>query len=69
MQVDKYQGPRTHDDLKLYVNKRLGTTPEEKEASEESKDDTPSVVLVLSGENFEHGIQKGVSFVKFFAPW
>ncbi|KAI4457365.1 protein disulfide-isomerase c17h9.14c-related [Holotrichia oblita] len=68
--VDKYQGPRSHDDLKLYVNKMLGTKPEGKDnAIDDSKDEAQGVVLVLTGDNFKHGIQKGISFVKFFAPW
>lgn len=26
-------------------------------------------VGVLTGDTFTHGIEKGVTFVKFFAPW
>lgn len=28
-----------------------------------------TVVLSLTGESFKHGIENGISFVKFFAPW
>lgn len=31
--------------------------------------ESPSSVLILNGEDFEQGVAKGVSFVKFFAPW
>lgn len=68
--VDKYQGSRSREDLKAYVNKMLGSKPAEKEnVIDESKEEPPSLVLVLSGDNFEQGIKKGISFVKFFAPW
>lgn len=32
-------------------------------------DDSVQSVLTLTGESFEHGIIKGVTLVKFFAPW
>ncbi|KRT83659.1 Thioredoxin [Oryctes borbonicus] len=68
--VDKYQGSRSHEDLKAYVNKMLGSKPTEKEnVIDESKEEPQSLVLVLSGDNFVQGIKKGISFVKFFAPW
>lgn len=49
----------------------LGTTAEEKEfvPEDDTKDEIQETVLSLTGDNFEHGIEKGVSFVKFFAPW
>jgi len=66
--VDKYQGQRTHEDLKSYVNKMLGSDNAD---MKETKSETvsSSVVMVLSGDNFHHGVEKGISFVKFFAPW
>lgn len=66
--IEKYQGQRTHEDLKSYVNKMLGATNVD---VEEKKSDTVSgsLVAVLTGDNFQHGIEKGISFVKFFAPW
>nr|CAD7201362.1 unnamed protein product [Timema douglasi] len=63
--VEKYQGQRTHEDLKEYVSKMLGSVSEDEEKEEE----TGSPVLIFSGDNFEHGIAKGVTLVKFFAPW
>ena len=35
----------------------------------EDKIPTESPVLPLSADNFKHGIEKGMTFVKFFAPW
>lgn len=66
--VDKYQGERTHEDLKAYVSNRLG---DGKSSQEEKKSavTTESAVVIFNGETFENGIGKGVSFVKFFAPW
>lgn len=66
--VDKYQGQRTHEDLKLYVNKMLGSANAE---VKEKKPETvsSSMVMVLSGDDFQHGVEEGIAFVKFFAPW
>lgn len=70
IQVDKYQGVRSHEDLKAYVNRMIGTKSEDKENTiDETKEEPAGIVLVLTGDNFEHGIQKGTAFVKFFAPW
>lgn len=66
--IDKYQGHRTHEELKTYVNKMLGSN---KEDINEQKSETvsSSAVMILTGDNFNHGIEKGITFVKFFAPW
>lgn len=60
--VDKYSGQRTQEDLKAYVSKML-------EKSNDNSDHTIHTVLSLTGESFKHGIENGISFVKFFAPW
>lgn len=72
--VEKYAGPRTHDDLKAYVDAKSGSatgaSDAKSESDEEKKDEEDdSLVLQYSGLNFENGISKGVTFVKFFAPW
>lgn len=71
--VEKYAGGRSLESMKKYVEKMASgddvapkSKPEEPEATEE-KDD--SLVIDFNNDNFEHGIEKGVSFVEFFAPW
>lgn len=66
--VDKYQGERSHEDLKFYVNKMMGSSDV---AAEEKKESGESAGAVgeLTGETFHHGIESGINFVKFFAPW
>lgn len=36
---------------------------------DEPSEDSPNAVLILTGDDFEAGINTGISFVKFFAPW
>lgn len=66
--VEKYQGQRTHEDLKAFVTQMLGSEDSEFKVKMPEEDNS-SPVIVLSGDNFDHGISKGVSFIKFFAPW
>lgn len=67
--VEKYSGGRSHVDLKKYVEKMAGTTATVKETKEETKNDDGEAALQLIGSDFAHGIENGVTFVKFFAPW
>lgn len=70
--VEKYSGARTHEDLKAYVEKMAGTqkTPEDNATKEDEKLEEPQqMVIQLTGDDFERGIEKGLTFVKFFAPW
>ncbi|XP_043489531.1 thioredoxin domain-containing protein 5 homolog [Polistes fuscatus] len=67
--VDKYTGQRTHEDLKNYVSTMLDKSAEESTNKDESSDSTIHTVLSLTGDSFKHSVEKGVSFVKFFAPW
>ncbi|XP_078050190.1 thioredoxin domain-containing protein pretaporter [Augochlora pura] len=67
--VDKYAGQRTHEELKAYVSKMLANDNEQVDAKTDSSDSTLHAVLSLTGDSFKHGIETGVSFVKFFAPW
>lgn len=69
VQVDKYTGQRTHEELKAYVSKMLGRGNDEANVKTENSDSTTNPVLNLTGESFKYGIENGVSFVKFFAPW
>ncbi|XP_049784160.1 thioredoxin domain-containing protein 5 homolog [Schistocerca cancellata] len=65
--VDKYQGPRTIEELKAFVSKMVGSDASQATRSSDVQDSSP--VVSFSGENFEHGIARGLTFVKFFAPW
>lgn len=68
MQIDKYAGQRTHEELKAYVEKMLHKDGKVSGNDEETDDGVQSV-LTLTGENFKHGIEKGITFIEFFAPW
>lgn len=64
--VEKYSGDRSIEDLKAYVSQQLGVH------LVDTEDEAPTIsnaVAQLSKENFEHVIEKGLTFVKFFAPW
>lgn len=66
---DKYTGQRSHEDLKAYVSTMLGKSAEGDDSEENDADRLIPSVSVLTGETFDHGVEKGISFVKFFAPW
>lgn len=66
--VDKYTGARSLDGFKQYIEEKTGST-KEKEAEEEVAKVEEVGVLQLTGNSFAHGIEKGVTIVKFFAPW
>lgn len=71
--VDKYSGPRTVEDFKAYIEKRLETKGEgEEKPKEEAKtldEGEGSTVLQLSGENFHQVIEKDLTFVALTASW
>lgn len=67
--IDKYSGPRTIEDLKAYVERRSsGEKPAEEEKAEPKDEGEGAAVLQLTTETFTQGIEKGVTFVKFYAP-
>ncbi|XP_055617514.1 thioredoxin domain-containing protein 5 homolog [Toxorhynchites rutilus septentrionalis] len=69
--IEKYSGPRTHADLKEYVSKMAGglQLDEAAEKVEGAEKDNTSAVVQISEPEFLHVIEKGVTFVKFYAPW
>lgn len=70
--VEKYTGARSLDDLKSYVDRTVGSKREAAATTNEKVVPTVvegAAVLQLTADNFEHSISKGVTFVKFFAPW
>lgn len=75
--IEKYTGPRSHTDLKAYVAKMAGGLAGAEGGGEESgaklegadRDDNKSVVVQLGEGDFAHAIAKGVTVVKFYAPW
>lgn len=47
----------------------LGKSAEGDESEEDNADGLIPSVSILNSETFNHGVEKGISFVKFFAPW
>ncbi|KAL6444926.1 hypothetical protein ACFW04_002139 [Cataglyphis niger] len=67
--IDKYIGERTHEELKAYVSMMLSKSVDESGRKSENNDSALHATLSLTADSFQHGIEKGFSFVKFFAPW
>lgn len=69
----KYSGTRSHDELKSYIKKMLIGDKDEEPLQlveqEREKTEEYGYVLTLNSDNFESSIEKGLVFVKFFAPW
>ncbi|KAI5616433.1 thioredoxin domain-containing protein 5 isoform X1, partial [Silurus asotus] len=78
--VDQYRGKRDLESFKEFVDNQLAAASlKVQAAAEDAKDnDLPqntdsvedeSTVKILTESNFDESIAKGISFVKFYAPW
>lgn len=47
----------------------LGSSEQAAPEEEKAQNAGDWAVGVLTADTFSHGIEKGVTFVKFFAPW
>lgn len=63
-QIAKYQGGRTHEELKAFVAEKIA---EDKAAGDTLR--SGDIVPFLTDASFEKTIKSGVTFVKFLAPW
>lgn len=63
---EKYGGSRSIEALKQFITSKLDVKTDEKPT--EAKVEEVGVIK-LTGQSFKHGIEKGVTIVKFFAPW
>lgn len=67
--VEKYQGSRTHEDLKAFIERMRNGNAETAQDAKTATVTGSTPVVQLVGSNFENGIASGVTFVKFYAPW
>ncbi|NWR14980.1 TXND5 protein, partial [Emberiza fucata] len=76
---DQYKGKRDFDSLKEYVDSQLQSSGKEPpadkpvEAPQPPAEPTPvegqAAVLSLSEKDFDATIARGITFIKFYAPW
>lgn len=67
--VEKYSGSRSLDAFKAFIEERTGSPAQKSDDEAEEAKVEEVGVLQLTGNSFAHGIEKGVTIVKFFAPW
>ncbi|MBN3321007.1 TXND5 protein, partial [Atractosteus spatula] len=75
--ADQYRGKRDLDSLKEFVDSQLkaaAEAPEDLQPNEpvqqaEEPAEEESGVLTLTESNFDDTVSKGLTFVKFYAPW
>ncbi|KAJ8277539.1 hypothetical protein GJAV_G00076330 [Gymnothorax javanicus] len=75
--ADQYRGKRDLDSLKEFVDNHLKVATDSADDAQENEilpsSEEPakeeSKVLVLTEDNFDDSVAKGLSFIKFYAPW
>ncbi|XP_068092966.1 thioredoxin domain-containing protein 5 [Hyperolius riggenbachi] len=78
--ADQYKGKRDLDSLKEYVENQLKVADSKEDDDDDDDDDAPppqaeqpvaaeSKVLTLTENDFDQTVAKGISFIKFYAPW
>ncbi|XP_076868392.1 thioredoxin domain-containing protein 5 isoform X2 [Brachyhypopomus gauderio] len=78
--VDQYRGKRDLEAFKEFVDNHLAAAATKTQSDSEGTQDNDvplntepakdeSSVLVLNESNFDELVAKGVSFIKFYAPW
>ncbi|XP_050954086.1 thioredoxin domain-containing protein 5 [Labeo rohita] len=78
--VDQYRGKRDLDSFKEFVDNHLKAAESKDEPANEEEhaheippsaepEKQESNVLVLTESNFDETVAKGLSFIKFYAPW
>lgn len=66
--IEKYSESRSLDAFKAFIEEKLGAEQAEDSQDEEAKVEEIGV-LQLTSQSFQHGIERGVTIVKFYAPW
>ncbi|KAF4790936.1 thioredoxin domain containing 5 [Turdus rufiventris] len=74
---DQYKGKRDFDSLKEYVDSQLQSSGKEPPADKPVEAPQPpaepthveAAVLSLSEKDFDETIARGITFIKFYAPW
>ncbi|KFO99905.1 Thioredoxin domain-containing protein 5, partial [Calypte anna] len=74
---DQYKGKRDLDSLKEYVDSQLQSSEKEPSADKSDEPQQPpaepahveAAVLSLSEKDFDATIARGITFIKFYAPW
>lgn len=66
---EKYSGSRSVEAFKEFIEKKTESERIPIEDIEEPANVQETTVLQFTGKSFNHGIEVGVTIVKFFAPW